>query len=230
MAPFVLPLAIAGLSGLAGLFGGRKKTTETTSNADFTQNRTDSNMGWQDSMSEPMYDPFQLSMRNYLLDQFRNRANTSTDMRGYVGQGLAEINRASSLREQGLKAMLSQRGLSRSPMAAGAASQLEGDRYGQTISFMNQVPLLQRQMQMEDLNQFANFFKGLPVGQHNFQNFYNQGTQNMTGTEKRVGTQTDPGNMMAGLFSGLGAGLALWPRNPSTGAYSTGGRKDTGNY
>jgi hypothetical protein len=226
MPAFLLPAAIAGISALSGLLGGRKQTAESNqnSNSNFSQDREDSQTSNTDQTSSPSYDPFQLAIRDYLLSQFQNRANSSQNINGLVGQGLSNINTGGEMRQKALDAILAGRGLSRSNVAVNASNQLQSGRIGESIGFLNQVPQLQRQMQMEDLNNMAAFFKSLPVGQRTYGTNFSTGTTHTAGmqTGTQQGTQTNPGNMLAGMFSGLGQGLFvpggfLSPQRRNTG-------------
>jgi hypothetical protein len=200
--------ALMGLSGLAGLFGGRQQEQESFGQREGQTDYGSSQTGYTSGETAPQYDPFTMAIRNYLLQQFGKQQQT--DLSGYAGQGLSQINAAAGIREQALKNVLAARGLSNSAVAGSALGGIQSQRIGEGVNFLNQIPLMQRQFKIEDLNNFANFFKALPVGQRS----YAQTGQQVTGTshtnEFNKQKQTIPGNMMGGLFSGLGSGLATW--------------------
>lgn len=125
-------------------------------------------------------------------------------MQGYVGTGLKNINTGSDIRQQLLQQQLASRGLSFSPMAANAQTQLQGERVGAGVNFMNTVPLLQRQFQTEDIENLMKFFQGLPTGSST--------TGSRTGTSSTSTNEktTAPGNMLGGLFTGAAAPFATY--------------------
>ena len=219
-----LPWILTGVSGVAGALGNRGSTSTSTQNQTGTtdqttnQSGTTTQTGTQDykDTSMPQYTPEMARIMDYLMSTMRNRLQSSTDLSGYQTQGLQNINQGADLKRRVMENMLASRGLSASPTTANSISRIESGRIGDQMSFLNQIPLLQRQLQGEDLNTYANFFKSLPVGtQRTGSSTTNQtgtstGTSRTTGTTtgQATGTQTQPGNILGGLFSGLGTGLA----------------------
>lgn len=199
-----LPWAITGLSGLAGLFGGRSKTQTMSRNESGTRSGTQTqNFNTQDM---PVYTPEMQTILNAILAQYQNRIKTGTDLSGYQTSGLQNINQAADLKRRVMDNMMASRGLSSSPTAGSALGRIESGRIGEQVNFLNQIPLLQRQLQGEDINNYANFFKSLPVG--TARTGSNTTTSNENYSNQMQGTSTDPGNMLAGLFGGVGSGLA----------------------
>lgn len=182
MAAIAIPLIGSAISGLAGLFGGQQQPTQKVS-------------GTTSSTITPNLSPIQISLMNMFTNGLQSRYQQGTDLSGYTAQGLRTINQQGNLQDQATKNILAARGQSFSPAATTADIQNSNSRLAQSSSFLNSIPLLQRQLQGEDLNNLISGFKALPTGQTT------QGTLNQTST------QTVPGGGIAGLLSGLGAGL-----------------------
>lgn len=206
MAAF-LPFLMTGLSALAGGLGNREQkqqqsgTSNTTSNSTSTQNI--------DQSTNPTYDPLQLKMRDFLMNQFYNRTrpeSTAGLVDNYIGGGVNTINNSSTQQEQALSAALAARGLSYSPVAAQAIGQQQSNRIGQITGLQMQAPLLQDQMQQSRLTDFSSFLKGLPTGTHTT----GTNTTNTSGTQNTTqqGTVTTPGNVLGGAFGGAAGMLA----------------------
>lgn len=135
--PFpLIPLALGGASFLGGLFGHKdKKQTQTQTTS--TQLSPQAN-----------------SLNDLILGQIRNRLAGSADLSGYRAEGQKTINDTFGNVGTALSADLTARGLSDSPAAVAPLSRLAVGRAGSMAQFLNSLPLLQRQMQGDDL-QFA---------------------------------------------------------------------------
>jgi hypothetical protein len=205
MATLALPLITAGISGLAGLFGNKNKTTKSTS--DTTQNQSGSQSGLNTNIMSELQGNLANTAGYAALQQMRNAGDTS----GIVAQGLQKVNEGGDIRSKILKNILASRGLSFSPTASSAVAQGESDRVGQGTEFLSQVPQLQRQMQMDSIKQLMSVFSALPMDTATNQNYSSSGETHTTGT----GTQ--PGSPTAGLLGGFGAGL-MAPNSPGGGS------------
>lgn len=188
--------ALTGLSALAGLFGNRKKTIETT------QRQQGYNQTNIDVTDRPEFYG-QAGANNEALGGFiRNRLNFTPDLTGFVGEGLRSINEGANARTSSLNAFLAARGLGRSPMAAAAFQSPESMRIAEQVKLISQLPLMKRQFQTEDMAALQNWLQ------------LNRATRRIGQTTEHVdmttrGTQTDPGNRLGGLFSGIGSGLGM---------------------
>ena len=196
MPAFLAPLAISGISALAGLLGNRKKTAtqESTTNSSNTQNVDLYNLP---VMSDEASSGFGVGINNLI-----NQVNKGTDFRGYAASGVRNINRQADIKQKLLQRSLAQRGLSYSPAGAALEARAADENAGQTFDFLNSIPMLQRQMQSEDINNLIRAAAAVPTGNRQF------GTTTQTGTSRTTGTATQPGDMLGGLFSGLGQGIA----------------------
>ena len=196
MPAFLAPLAISGISALAGLLGNRKKTAtqESTTNSSSTQN--------VDLYNNPILSDEAASGYGVGINNLINQVNKGTDFRGYAASGVRNINRQSEIKNKLLQRTLAQRGLSYSPAGAAIEARAADETAGQTFDFLNSIPMLQRQMQGEDINSLIRAAASMPVGSRQ------TGTTTQTGTSTTKGTATQPGDMLGGLFSGLGQGIA----------------------
>lgn len=200
--PLAIPLAISGLSALAGLFGGRKQTPSQTS----TQNSSSSGTTTFDNLTSPELSQNQQDLSRLFTDALINRFNAGpADLSGYEAGGLKNINRASDIKSQLLSNMMAQRGLTYSPAAASAQAQQENDRLAQGTDFLNTIPLLRKQLEQQDINSLISGFGALPTATRS------SGSNAFTqiGQSSGTGVQQVPGNQLGGLFSGLGSGFAL---------------------
>lgn len=188
MAALAIPLLTSGISALAGLFGGKGKTTE--------QKQTTTSSG--SSSTTPNLTAQQQDLINQILSGYQSRLKTGADLTGYTGQGLQNINRTSNIAKKMSDNILASRGLSASPYASFVDNQADQARAGESSSFLNTIPTLQRQMQGEDLSGLLNVFSAIPKATSSTQN----------GTQTTVGNIQQPGNMTAGALSGAGAALA----------------------
>jgi hypothetical protein len=96
---------------------------------------------------DPAYSPLQ----QQILQMTRNRLNTSADLSGYAAQGTQNLNKNYDLINQSQSNNLTARGLGTSPVAGAVDARRENARIGDISGFQNQIPLLQRQLQAQDL-------------------------------------------------------------------------------
>lgn len=153
--------ALLGASALGGLFGNRsKKQTSTTSTT---------------------LSPEAAGLSPMIADLIKKRLSSSADLSGYKAQGLQTINSNFNGARTGLNAELTARGLSDSPAAVSPIANLQGQRANSMSQLVNSIPMLQRQLQGDDINTANQFTVAQPR------------TTTTTGTT--------PGNMAGGAFS-----------------------------
>jgi len=189
--------------GLAGLFGGGKQQ-QTQTNGTITNNQTGTFNQSGTQTTTPNLNPLQSALMKQFTQGASNLYNQSTNLQPYTSSGLENINATQNANSKAIAANLASRGLSWSPAAGSAQTQniLAGGQ--QKASFMNSIPLLQRQLQENSLGDLENAFKTMPIGQTATST--SSGTTTQQGTQTQQGTNLVSGNPMAGLFSGLGAG------------------------
>lgn len=182
MSAWILPAILGGATLLGSLFGSKTKKQESSS-------------GMEESTSTPEYDPALWGARNTLLESYLDRLKGGQGwMTGYTGQSLRKINQAGDIKSKILSGILSARGLGSSPVAANLMGGLESERLGQQVDFLNQVPLLERQMQGEDMGALANYIASLPKGSKTSRTYSGQGTSYTQGRDLESGFQSAVAN------------------------------------
>jgi hypothetical protein len=209
MASFVLPI----ISGLAGLFGGgstKQTQTNQTTNQSQNQNQTYGNT----NTSTPNLNPFQQQLAQMFTKGAMDQFQSGTNMAPYTSQGLQQIQGQGTANSKAIANNLAARGLSYSPAAGNAMTQNTLNTGGQMNSFLQGVPLLQRQLQQGNLQQLMQAFSTMPTGVTSTGTGEASGTSSGTSTTNGTQTQSTPGGLLSGLFGGLGAGLAAPNANP----------------
>jgi hypothetical protein len=141
----------------------------------------------------PQYDPAAWGARNAILEQYKQRlSGRGGFLTGYTGQGMRQINRSADLNKVALQNILSSRGLSSSPAGAAFEARGEDERMKQLTEFLGGIPLLDRQMEGEDLSNYGSFVSSLPTGMRT--------SSSGTGT----GQQQSYGSTGAALGAGIG--------------------------
>ena len=181
MATAVLPFLTTGLSALAGLFGGKPKTTTTNTNSSST--------------STPNIGADQQSLEDQFTQGITQQLNAANDMSGYTGQGLQQINQTAGVGDKMSQNILAARGLSNSPYAAALTNQNNNNRLNQSSQFLNQIPLLQQQLRQQAIQQAISGSAAIPYG------------SSTTGTQNTTQTGGGGSAPIAGALSGAGAAL-----------------------
>ena len=146
MPGWLLP-AIAGVGSLiGGALSNRGQRTSQT--------------GTQTSM--PALDPAFSGLQGSILNMVQNRLSSGSALPSGYGAGqISNINRTYNLAGQNLSNTLVARGLSGSPVAANAAANLQQARAGSIVDMERGLPLLEREMQNQDL---ASALQALQLG------------------------------------------------------------------
>ena len=200
MASFIAPL----IGGLAGLFGGGQQQKTQTSGTITNNTAGTFNQGGTAATNYNL-SPLQSQLMNAFGAQSQNLYNSATNLQPYAAQQLQQINGTSNVSNQILQNSLASRGLSYSPVAATATTQGNLARVSQQNQFMQNLPLLQRQLQTQALGGEESAFSAMPK---NVTQTTNQsGATTQSGTQTQQGTNLISGNQLGGLFGGLGAGL-----------------------
>jgi hypothetical protein len=190
------PLVGAGLSALAGLFGG-KKQQETQTNQNTTQNFNQNTS----SSNTPNLNPFQQQLAQLFTQGSIDRYNKDLNLTPYTQQGMQQIAGQGAANNKIISNILAQRGLSYSPAAATGLTQNALNTGGQMNQFLSGIPLLRRDMEQDNLKGLMQAFSVQPVGSTS------TGSSSGTSTGTMTGTNVQSGNPAAGFFGGLGAGL-----------------------
>lgn len=176
-------------SALGGLFGNTQGARTSTSSSTIT----------------PGENPQVAGIGSMLRSMYAAKLGAPTPLAGYSANGLQSINDTFAGIKQNSDNSLTARGLASSPMAATADTNINTARGSQMASFLNNLPLLQRQMQNEDLSSASNFYNAQPRPM----------TQN--------GTNVGAGSAAAGAFSSAATMLAYLQGKGMLGGGSGGG-------
>ncbi len=93
------------------------------------------------------------TLADLLRSRAESRLRSSTDLSGLMASGISGINNAYGGAQTALNNNLTARGLATSPVAATGETNLQLGRAGSIAEFMNQLPLLQHQLQGQDMTQ-----------------------------------------------------------------------------
>ncbi len=91
------------------------------------------------------------TLADLLRGRAEDRLRQSADISGYKSQGLQDINSAFQNIGQSVNNNLTARGLATSPVAGAVTANLNAARGAGLAQFMNSLPLLQRQLQAQDI-------------------------------------------------------------------------------
>lgn len=194
-------LAIPLISGLAGLFGGGTQQKTATSQQ---SSGTQTTAGNTSSSTTPELSSGQSQLSNQFEEALMNQYNQGTNIQPYEAQGLSNIQSGNQAAQKATQNQIAARGLSFSPAAQTAETAQNINAGNQTSSFLNSLPLLQKQLTSQNIGQLISGFQALPtaVSSNGFSN------QTQTSNSSTSGNGAISGNPTAGLFSGVGAGLA----------------------
>lgn len=224
---------LGGIGLLGGLFGNRPKTYTTTQHQTGQTNQTSDTYNQSNfyRKSLPQFTENQWDFRNNIIGNANALLGLPTPQRtspeflnAYSANALRNINSGIDASRNNLLANLRQRGLAGSSMGAYASMQGDQDRIRQINDVINNIPLLQRQINMEDdaninnilaqrLGSATGAFSAIPYGQE--QEGYDYGHQTQLSELKSlmdsITRQQQPGNMLGGMFGSLGSILGgLW--------------------
>lgn len=199
---WLIPLLMSGASLGAGALAGRQKKSTQQGSQDLWSYPTEQS-AWGSGLG------------TRLSDILSGRLGQPTSLEGYEAGGMQDINTTYDLANQSLENRLGSMGLLQSPMAGTAASNMESGRAGELARFSQKLPLLQRQLQNEDINLASRLYALRPQGTH------------QTGTT--TGEYTGSGNMLGGGFSNASTMLAfLYGMGAFGGGGKTGGSSSGG--
>lgn len=143
IAPLLVPAITTGLSLLSGLFKnkGAKPATNASTGAYGNTNT-----------STPTLAPEYKGLQDMILPIVSKRLSDPGGLPpGYLEGGLAKIGRTHDLVKQRADNNLTSRGLGTSPVAAHVDAVGERARTSDIVDFQNEVPMLERQMENDDL-------------------------------------------------------------------------------
>jgi hypothetical protein len=195
--PLTLLLLGGGLGGVAGATPAQGNTTTNLlanllSHIQSTQQTgidTRQDTGYQQTgtttaagATTPLLGPEAQALLTQLTGKYMGL--TAPNLTGYGAMQTANINQAADAQRNALNSALAARGLATSPVAATAQAGIEQNRLNQVTAMQQQLPLLQHQMNLQNLAGAAGFFGAIPKGQAT------TGTTTQTGTGSTSATQT----------------------------------------
>lgn len=159
MAGFILP-AITGLSALAGVFGGSKSTSQST------------------TTTNPNFTPQEQALISLLNGNYTSLINGAPQWnKAYETTGTQNITNAAIQASQAANDALAARGISRTTAGAGAVANTSYQE-GQNLSnFLNQAPIVEQNQLSTNLGNAASFEASLPVGTTSNSNTTGTGSQ-----------------------------------------------------
>ena len=175
-------LGIAGLGGIAGAYGNQSNTS-----GNGTTNGT--------STTTPNLSP----ELQALIDQIMKQAGglTTPSLSGYQAQQTQGINHNADLQSQSVNNIMASRGLATSPVAGTAQAGVEQQRFGQINQMNEGLPLLQNQMNLQNLGAASSAASMVPKGS----------TTSGNQTTTNSGNQTQGGGV-GGAVGGIASILA----------------------
>lgn len=220
-----LTIALIGSSLLSGWLGNRKRTTTSKVQNTSHQRSSSFNQGTQASYNKsmPVYDQNTLNLRDNLIQQVTDRmrqpvADPRLAAQAMTTQNIRGLNQQGGLQNQAIANAMRQRGLFYSPAMGSAMANAEAGRVKSAFDFINNEPLLQRQLEQENEATLNNrqqlaqqLFGMIPKGTENegFVNTANVGTDENWGESTSIGENTDPGNQLGGMFGSLAGALGF---------------------
>jgi hypothetical protein len=108
------------------------------------------------STTTPTLDPAYGPLQTQVLSMIGKRLNSSNDLSGYQASGMSRINRTFDTLKQSQDNNLAARGLSASPVAGNVDAVRTAARGANLADFGNSIPLLQRDLQTQDLGLAGN--------------------------------------------------------------------------
>lgn len=112
--------------------------------------------GARTSTSMPTLSPEYKTLSDLLRGRAEQRFMQSMDTSGLAANGIQNINEAFSGINQATQNNLTARGLANSPVAATALTNVETARGGNIAQYLNNLPILQRQLEGQDFNNALN--------------------------------------------------------------------------
>lgn len=160
------PASLTAGGGLSGVLGGLTQSPYAKAALAGLGGILNNRAGARTSTNAPTFAPEFTGLRDLLVQQTQNRLSSGGLPAGYEAGGIQNINQIAGLVNQSKQNDLTSRGLGTSPVAASVFGRGEDARASDIAQFTNSLPLVQRQMQNEDLG-LASHVLGLGRGQTN---------------------------------------------------------------
>ena len=236
----------AGLGALAGLFpqtssgitsGSYANTATGSSTGTFDMNtimnfinnlnslvtgsQTGTTTGTSTTGVTPTLSPEETALMTKLMTSAGSLSAPS--LTGYSAQQTSNINANAQAQENAVNNIMASRGLATSPVAATAQAGVEQNRQNQITNMQQQLPLLQNQLNLQNLAGATSLFASLPKGsqttgtsaqqtaqqsqQQTQQQQTGQQTTDQTGTSASTQNQTSAGTSKGTTNTSAGGGI-----------------------
>lgn len=140
--------------------------------------------------STPNLSPQTQQFLDQLIKRYSQQAQP-VNMQGLEAGGIQGINRNADLQQQAVQNIMAARGLSTSPVSGTAAGSVDNQRFQAINQFQQSLPLMQNQMNLQNLNAAGGFFNQIPYGttQTGAQSGTSSGLQATHATSEQQSTQ-----------------------------------------
>lgn len=189
-------LALLGLTGAAGFAptpttgsGSSASSSSTSSNIQSILN-TLSQLSGRTSQTQttiPTQSPEAAALMRNLIGKYSSLSNVN--LAPYQAQQSESINRSSNLQSEAVRNIMAARGLATSPVAGTAEAGIQAGRFGQLTNLRQQIPLLQNQLTLQNLQGASGLYGMLPRGS----TATGVGTTEQTGSTSQYGTTSSMG-------------------------------------
>jgi hypothetical protein len=184
-------------SGLGAILGGAAGLFPTTGN----QTTTGTMHGTSSGSYSPNLSPTAQSLLNNLVNQYSTLASQGPNLSDYeAAQGNA-INKTYNAAQQKTQQEMAARGLATSPVSGSVQSSQDMARASAMGQLHQSIPLLQQQLQLQDLAPLMQLFQSIPYG------YSTSGTQDQSTQQT---TKTASGGGIGSLIGGALSGLAMF--------------------
>jgi hypothetical protein len=141
------------------LLGNNQTTTGATTGS--SSGSTSSNTS---GSSTPNLSPLQQMLANIFGQGAVNAYDTNTNLQPYITGGLQNINNTGNAASTRIAQSMASRGLASSPSTQVAEDQSQLNTGNQQSQFLSGIPLLQQQIQQQQLAQLMQAFQVMPTG------------------------------------------------------------------
>lgn len=227
MPAFLAPLAISGLSALAGLFNKgqqqqQQQQSQTTSSGETT--------GASNYTNAPFFDEQSQALRDQLIRLYSGRAgeDPSRLADSIISGQLNNLNRGSELVDRTSQSILASRGLNFSNISPAIRAITNQNRAFKGVDILNSRDQLMEQIMSQRMGEAAKFFQTIPYGTSGYSSTasHNEGVQNTIGT----GTvQGNPNPLGQGVFNLADMIASLYGQGAFSPGFNPNNRPQYGN-
>lgn len=195
--------------------GSSNSSSELQSLMSFLQQLSSFGSTSNTQTTTPNLNPQSQAFINKLTSQYGQLTNPS--LTGYEANQTANINQNADAQTKAVDAIMASRGLSTSPVAGTTDANIQQNRLNQITGMQQQIPLLQNNLNLQNLGAAASFAAMLPGfgGATTSGGTTNQNTQTSTGTQTQNQTQNQWQNIWNYLNSQSNQNSATYGKQSS---------------